>query len=331
MTDLRSHPAFATACSLLEELVSSGAGRWDAQARLPLRAALAGLRELSRSFHRPGALGLATFVEVLDELDRLIRLLLEDSDEDLAAASWLTEVRQHLADARVQGIALVDRSPAPARKGSSPARASVERVEPDAPVYGFVQPDGEMITIDMSVAGPFSDFAVEMWLPEGPPCYASVFHSGEAFLFIAILRAWVHAATTTEILDGIRWVRGELRGMTAGRTATVDSQNSFDHWLHEIEALGDGNGEVEPSQHHAEGASFVTLKPDVDGLTLTAENPQQLSVSCRVDAADIGALVAGMIWRSFEHVGMPLTRLNTVTYLEALDMFERGVRARGDG
>lgn len=205
---------------------------------------------------------------------------------------------------------------------------AMERLEPDAPVYAIVQPDGSSVTLDLSTPDAFCDFAMEMRFDDGKQRSVSVYHTGEPSLFIEILRSWVYAATPTEIVAGMAWARIELDATTRGRSASEDSKNDFDFRLREIEALGRGVHAVEPSRHKAEDPSFTTLTPNPTGVTLTAERPGEPPMSCRVPAADLPAVLAGMIWRSFKERGTALSRLNTATYLEALDTFEKAVCAR---
>jgi len=107
----------------------------------------------------------------------------------------------------------------------------MQRLDPDAPVYAFAQPDGTSITLDLSTPDALGDFAMEIRLPDDRRQHGSVYHSGEPGLFIAVLRCWAHVATPGTILAGIDWVRNELATMTKGREATTDSENTFDHDL----------------------------------------------------------------------------------------------------
>lgn len=217
---------------------------------------------------------------------------------------------------------------APCPRATSPKLTSMQRLDPDAPVYALVQPDGSSITLDVSVPNALGDFSMALRLPDGRQQHASVYHTGEPRLFIAILGCWAYAATPSEIAAGIDWVRKELEETTKNRDATSDSENNFDYDLGRIATIGGGVDAGEASRHDAEGSSYIALTPHTAGLTLTAVGADQQPVDFWVAATDLPALVAGMIWRSFKGRSMSNSRLNTATYLEALGTFEQAVRAR---
>lgn len=220
---------------------------------------------------------------------------------------------------------------APDPRTTSSRLTSMQRLDPDAPVYALAQPDGSSITLDLSVPNALGDLSMALRLPDGRQHHASVYHTGEPGLFIAILRCWAFAAKPDEIVAGIAWVRKELEATTKNRDATSDSENNFDYDLNRIATIGGGVDAAGASRHEAEGSSNITLTPHTAGLTLTAADADQQPVDCWVAATDLPALVAGMIWRSFKERSMSYSRLNTATYLEALGTFEQAVRARVTG
>ena len=119
--------------------------------------------------------------------------------------------------------------------------------------------------------------------------------------------------------------------MTTGLQPTTRSENRFERWdLDQIRAAATEPGEPGESRHsiHGGGDGALVLTPTTTSLVITDQRGRRNDATgavVEIHGADLWVFIVGMIWRSYRDGAVPLTRLNTDTYLAALDTFEAAI------
>lgn len=205
-------------------------------------------------------------------------------------------------------------------------------VDRESPIFTVPQSDGTNLTLDFTTPGPFGDFAFTARIPNSAGTVIeriySAHHTDEPAIFVAILQHWARAAHPDDILAGLDRAEAVLRFLTDGLQATTQSENDFHEHLRHIEALA--AKEVLPvhSEHSHEAGEDIALATTDSGLSWTSRRTPPMTFV--VPASHLWALVTGMMWRTYDHDSIPLSRLNTGAYEEAISAFREATETRND-
>ncbi len=201
------------------------------------------------------------------------------------------------------------------------------------PVFVVPQPDGVDVTLDFTTPGPFGDFAFTARIPEpGCPIRERVYgayHTDESAIFVEILQHWARVAETDDILTGLERADAVLRFLTDGLAPTTLSENYFADLLHRgLEPLAAMNFLPVDHEHSDESGENVVLSPR--GTDLGWISCRRPRTTFTVPPSYLWVFVTGMMWRTYDHDGLPLSRLNTAAYETAIATFRRAIHSRSD-
>lgn len=200
------------------------------------------------------------------------------------------------------------------------------------PVFFVPQADRVDVALDFTTPGPFGDFAFTARIPEpGGPIRERVYgsyHTDEAAIFVEILQHWARAAEPDDILAGLERADAVLRFLTDDLAPTTRSENDFADLLHcGIEPLAAMNFLPVDHEHSDESG---------DTIVLSARGTDLVWISCRsprttfaVPYRHLWVFVTGMMWRTYDHDELRLSRLNTAAYEIAVATFRRAIHTRG--
>lgn len=199
------------------------------------------------------------------------------------------------------------------------------------PVFVVSQPDGVSVTLDFTTPGPFGDFAFTARIPgPGGAVRERVYgahHTEEAEIFVEILQHWSRVAELDDILAGLDRADAVLRFLTADLEPTARSQNDFSDLLHRgIEPLAAMNFLPADHEHSDERGDTILLSPrGTDLVWIIQRSPR---TTFRLPPSHLWVFVTGMMWRTYDHNGPPLSRLNTAAYETAITTFRRAISDR---
>ncbi|NYG59349.1 hypothetical protein BJ980_002272 [Nocardioides daedukensis] len=201
------------------------------------------------------------------------------------------------------------------------------------PVFDVPQPDGTSVTLDFTTPGPFGDFAFTAHIPAADGTVEErvygAYHTEEAAIFVEILQHWARVSTPDDILAGLDRADRALRILTADVEATTHSQNNFDNYLNTgIEPLAAMNFLPDDHEHSDESGGTIVLAPHGTDLEWISHRDPRTTFT--LPPSHLWVFVAGMIWRTYDHDSIPLSRLNTAAYETACATFRRAIRSRSE-
>lgn len=199
------------------------------------------------------------------------------------------------------------------------------------PLFVVPQPDGTSVTLDFTTPGPFGDFAFTTRIPEpGGTVRERVYgayHTEEAAIFVEILQHWARVAEPDDILAGLERAAAVLRFLTNDLEPTARSQNDFSDLLHRgIEPLRAMNFLPADHDHSDERGDTIALSPRGPDLVWRSQRDPRTAFS--VPPSHLWVFVTGMMWRSYDHDSLPVSRLNTAAYETAVATFRRAIHSR---
>jgi hypothetical protein len=198
--------------------------------------------------------------------------------------------------------------------------------QPKLPVFDVRQPDGSVVELDFTTYGPFCDFACTARFADGRERVYGVYHTSETRLFVHVLGHWARALPANEVLAGLDRARRHLAELTEGLPATDESENDFDPVIRHIEQLASTDMPGEDHEHSDESNNVIVLSPRGNALRLISRRTPRTTFE--VPGSHLWIFAVGMPWRTYESDGLPLSRLNSAAYDEALAAFEAAIRAR---
>ena len=201
------------------------------------------------------------------------------------------------------------------------------------PLFVVPQPDGITITLDFTTPGPFGDFAFVARIPEPDGTVRErvygACHTDEAAIFVEILQHWARVAEPDDILAGLDRANAVLRFLTDDLAPTARSENDFADLLHRgIEPLASMNFLPADDEHSDERGDTIALSPRGTDLVWISQRSPRTAFS--VPPSHLWVVVTGMMWRTYDHDGLPLSRLNTAAYETATATFRQAIRIRGE-
>ncbi|WP_292606046.1 hypothetical protein [Nocardioides sp. REDSEA-S30_B4] len=212
------------------------------------------------------------------------------------------------------------------------AGSSAER-PPTQPVFSVPQADGIDVALDFTTPGPFGDFAFTARIPEPDGTVRErvygAHHTDEAAIFVEILQHWARVAEPDDILAGLERAAAVLRFLTNDLEPTARSQNDFSDLLHRgIEPLRAMNFLPADHEHSDERGDSIALSPRRTDLVWKSQRDPRTAFS--VPPSHLWVFVTGMMWRSYDHDSLPLSRLNTTAYETAIATFRRVIHRRSE-
>lgn len=201
------------------------------------------------------------------------------------------------------------------------------------PVFVVPQPDGISVTLDFTTPGPFGDFAFTARIP-GPggtvrECVYGAYHTDEAAIFVEILQHWARVAEPDDILAGLERAEAVLRFLTDDLEPTARSQNDFSDLLRRgIEPLAAMNFRPADHEHSDERGDIIVLSARGTDLAWISQRSPRTTFT--VPPSHLWVFVTGMMWRTYDHDGLPLSRLNTAAYEAAIAIFRRAIVSRSE-
>ncbi|MFC7502656.1 hypothetical protein ACFQRR_11410, partial [Nocardioides sp. GCM10030258] len=201
------------------------------------------------------------------------------------------------------------------------------------PVLVVPQPDGISVTLDFTTPGPFGDFAFTARIPgPGGAVRERVYgahHTEEAAIFVEILQHWVRVTEPDDILAGLDRADAVLRFLTHDLQPITGSENDFSDLLHRgIEPLATMSFLPADREHSDERGDTIALSPRGTDLVWRSQRGPRTAFS--VPPSHLWVFVTGMMWRTYDHDSIPLSRLNTAAYETATAAFRRAVRSRSE-
>lgn len=201
------------------------------------------------------------------------------------------------------------------------------------PVFVVPQPDGVGVTLDFTTPGPFGDFAFTARIPEpGGTVRERVYgahHTEEAAIFVEILQHWSRVAEPDDILAGLQRADAVRRFLTDDLAPTTGSENDVADLLHRsIEPLAVMNFLPADHEHSDEREDVIILSPR--GTDLIWINRHTPRTTFTVPRSHLWVFVTGMMWRTYDHDGFPLSRLNTAAYEAAITIFRHAIVSRSE-
>lgn len=201
------------------------------------------------------------------------------------------------------------------------------------PLFVVPQPDGISVTLDFTTPGPFGDFAFTARIPEPGGAVRErvygAYHTEEAAIFVEILQHWARVAEPDDILAGLERADAVLRFLTDDLAPTARSQNDFSGLLHRgIEPLVAMNFLPADHDYSDERGDVIVLSPRGTDLVWRSQRYPRTAFS--VPPSHLWVFVTGMMWRSYDHDGLPLSRLNTAAYETAVATFRRATHIRSE-
>lgn len=212
------------------------------------------------------------------------------------------------------------------------AGSSAER-PPTQPVFSVPQADGIDVALDFTTPGPFGDFAFTARIPEPDGTVRErvygAYHTDEAAIFVEILQHWARVAEPDDILAGLERAEAVLRFLTDHLAPTTRSENDFADLLQPgLEPLAVMNFLPVDHEHSDESGEVIVLSPRVADLVWISRRSPSTTFS--VPPNHLWVFLTGMMWRSYDHDGFPLSRLNTAAYKTAIAAFRQAIRIRGE-
>lgn len=201
------------------------------------------------------------------------------------------------------------------------------------PIFEIPQHDGTRVTLDFTTPGPFGDFAFTARIPEAGGTVRErvygAYHTDEAAIVVEILQHWARVAHPDDVLAGLDRAAAVLRFLTDDLEPTTRSQNDFDDLLRRgIEHFATTDFAPANHEHSDERGDVIVLAPR--GTDLNWISRRDPSTTFAVPASHPWVFVTGMMWRTYDHDGLPLTRLSTAAYETALATFRQAIRSRGE-
>ncbi|HWJ65120.1 MAG TPA: hypothetical protein VNT31_00440 [Nocardioides sp.] len=201
------------------------------------------------------------------------------------------------------------------------------------PVFSVPQADGVDVALDFTTPGPFGDFAFTARIPEpGGTARERVYgayHTDEAAVFVEILQHWARVAAPDDILAGLERAEAVLRFLTDRLAPTIRSQNDFTDLLHRgLEPLAVMNFLPVDHEHSDERGDVLILS--ARGTDLAWISRRSPCTTFTVPPSYLWVFVTGMMWRTYDHDGLPLSRLNTAAYETAIATFRRAIHSRSE-
>lgn len=204
------------------------------------------------------------------------------------------------------------------------------QVEPpkELPIFAVPQSDRTSVTLDFTTPGPFGDFAFTARIPGADGTVRErvygAYHTDEAAIFVEILQHWARVAQPDDILAGLDRADAVLRFLTDGLEPTARSENNFGDLLRRsIEPLAVMNFLPTAQEHSDERGGTIALSPR--GSDLVWISPHTPRTTFSVPPSHLWVFVTGMMWRTYENDGIPLSRLNTAAYESAIATFWRAI------
>jgi hypothetical protein len=215
------------------------------------------------------------------------------------------------------------------------ADGSDERVDERRrlPIFEIPQRDGTSVVLDFTTPGPFGDFVFTARVTQADGTVRErifgAYHTDEAAIFVEILQHWARVAHSDDILAGLDRAAAVLRFLTVGLEATTQSQNDFGDLLRRgIEPLAVMNYLPIDHEHRDERGDAIVLSPrGSDFVWISLRSPR---TTFNVPPSHLWVFVTGMIWRTYDHDSIPLTRLNTVEFESALASFGAAILSRSE-
>ena len=199
------------------------------------------------------------------------------------------------------------------------------------PVFAVPQRDGTSVTLDFTTPGPFGDFAFTARIPAADGTVREriygAYHTDEAAIFVEILQHWARVAPPDDILAGLDRADAVLRFLTEDIEPTTRSENGFGDILRSgIEPLAVLNHRPTDREHGDERGNTIVLALRGSDLRWISQGSPRMTFS--VPPSHLWVFVTGMMWRTYDHDGLPLSRLNTAAYVTAIAAFHRAIRGR---
>lgn len=200
------------------------------------------------------------------------------------------------------------------------------------PVFFVPQAAGVDVTLDFTTPGPFGDFAFTAGIPQPDGTIRErvygAYHTDEAAIFVEILQHWARAAEPDDILAGLERADAVLRFLTDRLAPTTRSENDFADLLRRsIEPLAVMNSLPVDHEHSDESGDTIVLS--TRGTDLAWLSRRSPSTTFTVPYRHLWVFVTGMMWRTYDHDELPLSRLNTTAYETAIATFRRAIHTRG--
>ncbi len=201
------------------------------------------------------------------------------------------------------------------------------------PVFVVPQADGVDVTLDFTTPGPFGDFAFTAGIPQpdgtvGERIYGA-YHTDESAIFVEILQHWARVAEPDDIFAGLERADAVLRFLIDHLAPTTRSENDFADLLERsIEPLAVMNLLPVDHEHSDESGENIVLSPR--GTDLGWISCRRPRTTFTVPPNYLWVFVTGMMWRTYDHDGLPLSRLNTAAYETAVATFRQAIRIRGE-
>ncbi len=201
------------------------------------------------------------------------------------------------------------------------------------PVFFVPQADGVDVALDFTTPGPFGDFAFTARMPQpdgtARECIYSAYHTDEPAVFVEILQHWARVAEFDDILAGLERAEAVLRFLTDDLAPTARSQNDFADVLRRgVEPLAVMNFLRVDHEHSDERGDVIVLS--ARGTDLAWISRRSPYTTLTVPPSHLWVFVTGMMWRTYDHDGLPLSRLNTAAYEGAIATFRRAIHSRSD-
>lgn len=201
------------------------------------------------------------------------------------------------------------------------------------PIFFVPQAGGVDVALDFTTPGPFGDFAFTARIPEpGGTVRERVYgayHTDEPAVFVEILQHWARVAEPDDILAGLERADAVLRFLTEHLAPTTRSQNDFADLLRRsIEPLAVMNFLPADHEHSDERGDVIVLSARATDLAWISRRSPRTTFT--VPPSYLWAFVTGMMWRTYDHDGLPLSRLNTTAYETAIATFRQAIRIRGE-
>lgn len=201
------------------------------------------------------------------------------------------------------------------------------------PVFVVPQADGVDVALDFTTPGPFGDFAFTARTPEpGGTIRERVYgahHTEEPAIFVEVLQHWARVAEPDDIQAGLERAEAVLRFLADGLEPTSRSENDFADLLHRgIEPLATMNFLPVDHEHSDERGDVIVLSArGTDLVWISRRSPRTTFTG---PYRHLWVFVAGMMWRTYGHDELPLSRLNTTAYETAIATFRRAIHSRRD-
>lgn len=154
-------------------------------------------------------------------------------------------------------------------------------------------------------------------------------HTEEAAIFVEILQHWARVGEPDDILSGLDRADAVLRFLTDDLAPTTRSENDFSDLLHRgIEPLAAMN--FQPADHEHSDERGDTSALSARGTDLVWRSQRGPRTAFSVPPSHLWVFVTGMMWRTYDHDSIPLSRLNTAACEAAIAIFRRAIVSRSE-